>query len=165
MWRFIRRDTRRLTSRGGARDLRSNGVSCLPEVFLECHHKKPGERDFSDDHAQIFLLKPFVLTMNQARAHSCEPRAKTQEAGPWERLNAAFEVFRESKWLNIPQECTWMSHKWEEPTRGSIMLHFKSIESCFLFFLLVICLENYSCLSKNTTIHYSLSTCLFNIVQ
>lgn len=120
---------------------------CISRKFLWSHHKKQA-RDFSDDHVQKFFLKPFLLTMNQAGTHSCmcEPRTKTQEVKPWERLNAAFEVFKnQNDW--IFHQSAHGCHTNEKSPQGEVSRCISSQYQavfCYLFRELFISLKEYN---------------------
>lgn len=80
---------------GDARDAFKWRVAS-PGSFLKTIREKTGTRDISDDHVQIFLLKPFVLTMSHRQGPILLSRGwKPRRQDPGRRLNAASEVFQE----------------------------------------------------------------------
>lgn len=80
---------------------------------------------------------------------------KTQEAGPWERLNAAFDVFPRIKMIEDSARVHEDVTQNEQNPRGWVggggqRATFSSSSS-----VLVLCVENYSYLSRNTTSLFS----------
>lgn len=91
-----------------------------------------------------------------------EPRAESQNPGGRTLGKAGccwIKMIEYSAWVHMDVTQMRRIHK------GKYHTAFQIVRMMFIFFLLVIRLGNYSCLSMNETIHYSLSKCLFNVAQ
>ena len=134
-------------------------ASCISRKIHGKSSQKQRDRDFFDDPVHIFHLRSLWIMQGPILgAESWEPKPRRQDLGKgWMLLNQNDRVFCMS-----PHGC----HANEKNPQGEVS-HCISNHSndVYFFFLLVICLGNYSCLSMNETIHYSLSKCLFNVAQ
>lgn len=74
-------------------------------------------------------LKFFLKPHNERSGSWAE--IQNPGGGTQRKTDAASEVFPEWEWLNILPERTRMSHKWDEPSRGSI----SSVSGEFFYYL------------------------------